>query len=369
MADAGDSKSPEGNLLRVRLPPLAWPFTYPNRAAGIIRGRPRVTCRDRIRCGLLVSLLLAFPACDRDVTDPTIRDDDVEALLVRAGLAPAGDFTVVTLLHDAIRTVQHDRGTEAARLELERIRAAGAAHEGAERRQLGIVLQVLGPGVLAEAAAETEARLARLATSIDSLPATDAAPLRATHDRAVQALALGGRAVAAGDSLDALAEITRAAALAVELRRALLLRNRVEALPELFRRARSRLEAASQQPPPQLQRHGELVERARRSVAHGKRLDTHRALQAVRAEELRLTIATLGSRTVEMVVAEVDNELERLAPLAAGKPRTQRMHAAAHDLAVRARRELTRDRPEAALDLGSHAAGLANALRLALTPR
>ena len=330
----------------------------------------QVNSRARIRPWLLLSLLLAFPACDRDITDPTLRDDDVGALLVRAGLAPAGDFTVATLLHDAIRTVQRERGTEAARLELERIRAAGVAGDSAERRQLAIVLDVLGPGVLGGAAAETGARLERLAAALDTVPAADAAPLHATHARAVQALTLGRNALAGGDSLVALAEFTRSAALAVELRRALLLRDRIEALPELFRRARARIEAASdRQPPPQLQRHGELVERARRSVAHGKRLDTHRALQAVRAEEVHLTVAVLGAPTVNTLVAKVEMELERLEPLAAGKPRMQRMHAAGKDLAVRARRELERGRPEAALDLGSHAAGLANALRLAVTPR
>lgn len=322
----------------------------------------------RTRSLFWLLLLLVLPACDRDVTDPTLRDDDVDALLARAGLTPADDFTLASLLHDAIRTVQAERGTEAARIQLERVRAAGGERDSAELQQLAIVLEVLGPHLFDRASRETRGRLVRLSATIDTLTGPDAGALRAQHAAAVAALALATRAV--DDSAAALLGITRAAELTADLRRALLLRNRVEALPELFRRARARIDSLEgDRAPLVLRRHAELMEGARASMAHGKRLETHRALHALRGEELRLTVDALGVEAVDRVVLDVTSALARLEPMVQSKPRTQRMHGAARDMVVRARRELERGRPEAALDLASHAAGLTNALMLAVTPR
>lgn len=111
------------------------------------------------RLAALCLLLLgtALGACDRDVTDPTLADDQVEALLARAGVAPAADLTLATLLHDAIRTVQQERGTAAARAELERVRRAQLLEDpdSAARGQLAVVLDLLGEATPARALATT----------------------------------------------------------------------------------------------------------------------------------------------------------------------------------------------------------------------
>ena len=91
-------------------------------------------------------------------------------------------------------------------------------------------------------------------------------------------------------------------------------------------------------------------------------------MAAVREEELRIALQVLGPECARAVVQDVGQALERLErSTRASEPRLRRMLAAATDLHVRAARSLDSGDAVAALDLGSYAAGLVNAYRLAVT--
>lgn len=301
-------------------------------------------------------------------------DGDVDALLASAGLRPAaGEYTLPSLLHDAIRTVQRERGTDAARLQLERVRGirtdAALAADSALDRQIRLVLEVMGDAMVPQALEATQARLRVLSAAMDS--ATGTSPeLAEWRARAAAQLDAAAQAQAEGNAPLALARTVAAAEAAARLRRELLAGRRVHSLPELFVQARSRIDSvAGPRAAELLAEHARLTAAARAAVAKTDRRAAHRALSAQRAEEIRLTVGTLGPDVAAAVVADVERALAALKPALGSNARLQRMHRAAHDLQVRSARELEKGQPESALDLGSHAASLTNALMFILTLR
>ena len=174
----------------------------------------------------------------------------------------------------------------------------------------------------------------------------------------------------AGDLRASLDASTRAADGLVGLRRGLLDMYRVRALPELYLQARQILTDTGGGPNPTaavvLAEHSRLAEAARLAVAGADRERAHAALAAVRGSQLRITIEALGPALAAPVVDDVAAALRELQPGEdRAPPRLRRMLRAATDLHHRARTALAAGDAVAALDLGSYAAGLVNAYRLA----
>jgi hypothetical protein len=109
---------------------------------------------------------------------------------------------------------------------------------------------------------------------------------------------------------------------------------------------------------------------ARVALRSANRGTAQAKLAAVRAEQIQVVLRVLGAQTattlVDRVAARAAQTRAVLAELdknGRDVARYQRMLREANDLNVRAATAITKGDPATALDLGSHAAGLLNALQ------
>jgi hypothetical protein len=350
------------------------------------------------RCRLVViALLLAVVSagCDTTPGDPLDARGDLAALLEESAAGPGqpAPFTLPGLLHSAVHKVHTEQGTSAARAlvsELRRLQeeariavAAGdrdraAAHLAAvHEEQLRIVLRVFGPGVVDRVIAGVSLEAARLGRAVDEAEAAGRDMHRARASLAtIQALLDDAAAAAAsGHAAAALDAATRAARYAGEVRHAVAQARRIPGLEELFDVAVARLrsEVGPDAARAALADYNALRRAADEAVRAGDRQRAHRALEKVRAEQIRFVLEVLGPDAVRRLLDavargadEVDAELAAARLAGRDVSRLARMATSARDMLIRAQTQFDDGDPASALDLASHAAGLLNAVRLGL---
>lgn len=350
--------------------------------------------RSRLLFLSVLVLALVTGACDRMPVDP---QDPASELALMPGdpsmtAGARAPLSLPALLHSAVERVYREQGASAARTlvsDLRRLHRAAqeAASEGNREEaaarlrelrdeELRIVLFVFGDAAAARVIDAVTADVARLRERLDELgaaghPLPRAAEILAeVHELLVDADVAYG----SGDARAALDAGTRAAALVAGVRARLADAARLPALEQLFERAVAQLRAhAPQQLRTALAEYHRLEQAAREAVRAGRREEAHAALQAVRREEIRIVLRVLGPGAVSQMLERARTAAGTLetALTAAGSSgrdvvRLERMMSSALDMLQRAEDAFARGEAAAALDLGSHAVGLLNAVRLAL---
>jgi hypothetical protein len=349
---------------------------------------------------VLLLCVVALTACDATLSDPLDPRGDLAALLSVDGAAgqPAGPLTLPGLLHAAVHKVYREQGgtaaralvsdlqrlleegrTAAARGEQERAAALGVA---AREEQLGIVLRVFGGSVVERVGTGVSLDAARLARAVAESAAADR-PMPRAHEllRLIDGLLAQSRLDAEeGRMLPALDAATHAAAHVERVRQSLAEAQRIPALHELFDLAAARLRAESgaesgaESAREALAPYQALRREAATAVSSGDRQRAHEALDAVRAEQIRIVLHVLGDEAVARLLDAVKGAGEEVrAALAQARAggrdlsRLERMAGTARDLVDRGRAAFSDGDPATALELASHAAGLINSVRLTLT--
>jgi hypothetical protein len=344
---------------------------------------------------LLVSV--ALTACDATPSDPLDPRADLATLLSVDGSAgQPGPHTLQGLLHAAVHRVYTEQGATAARSlvaelrrlqEQERVALARGERERAQSlqravqaEQLSVVLRVFGRAVVERVITGVALDAQRLARGVGEAEAAGRDMSRGRDLLAsIEALLASASARAAEAALmPALDAATRAAAHAESLRHALADARRIPGLQDLFELAVAHLRAelgpdAAREA---LTRYNALKRAAEEAVRVGDRERAHRALEAVRAEQIRLVLHVLGGDAVVRLIealergsAEVHAALADARAAGRDVSRLERMAATARDMILRARTAFDAGDPGTALELSSHAAGLINSVRLALTFR
>lgn len=332
-------------------------------------------------------------ACDRTPGDPLDSSHDVAALL-DADASRLSPHTLEGLLQSAVHRVYTEQGSGAARVlvaELRRLQdAERRASDGMDRdvaaqrlqalraEQVGIVLRVFGNPVVDRIRAGVTLEAARLNRGVSELEVDgrSVATARELLDTMGDLVAEADRASAAGDYPAALDAAARAAATADAVRAGMMDANRIAGLAELFDLSAARLQEENGSAATDLTRYHTLRAAADHAVRDGDRDRAQNALEAVRAEQVRVVLEVLGIEAAERLVdavrsSAIATEADVTREIAAGRDlvRIARMAAAARDMAHRAAAALSSGDPATALDLASHAAGLVNSARLALAYR
>lgn len=346
----------------------------------------------RLRSAMLLLLAAALAACENSPIEPIDEADDFALSLV--GPAPLGirpaPLTLPALLHGAIHDVYTGAGPDEARSlvrELSRLQTAARAASLAGRTEeaaslarlahaerLRIVLAVFGDATAARVLQGVRAQEAllhqRASAATDGL--RDRGHLADLLAQTAELLARADAALDLGDNhRSALDHATRAAALLDAARAALSDAARIPGLDEIFRAAAARLTTAAAEA--QLAEYTRLQLAAEKAARSGDRARAHTLLEEARAEQIRLVLTVFGADAGRRMLAQgrtaaADVLVALRSARAAGRDlsRLERMHATARDMLVRADAALAGGDARTALDLGSHAVSLLNALRLTL---
>jgi hypothetical protein len=337
---------------------------------------------------------LLVTGCDGDMSEP-LGDRDVAALLEGRGVSgqyPA--HSLPGLLQAALRSVYVEHGAGAARALVTDLRRAheqarsaqtsggdmaAAAQAATRAEELEIVLRVFGDRIVATAMAAVRSDLQRFEQDLQAEAGAAENVVRARELMAGARLGLAEaeEAVRTGDVRGALDYTVQAGAFAERARRVRLEAMRVAGLPELFDESVARMRSLNGDGTAvrsRLVAYDELQRTAEAVVRTGDRQRAHAALKAARDEQIRIVLEMLGPAAVSGVLAdaaaglsELDAELRTARRAGRDVSQLSRMATTARDLIARGHAAAAAEDPATALDLGSHAAGLVNTLRLSLT--
>lgn len=291
------------------------------------------------------------------------------------------------LIDRTVQAVEQRQGPEAAADMRDRLTVAIGGGErvaaddgvtsltGADTTAIETVLRVLGPASVAETLEAARAALPRLAARL-ALGEAMGVDMTRPHALLRRSQALVQEAEAArdrGDPVHALQKATTASSL---LEAATQLIVRLDRLPTLEESVAAALREARQQDGDGQMRgllvgYDSLLSAAAAALQHRDRDAAYRALQALRAERVRLVIQLRGPVAVRELVTALDRRLALVQnSLAAAREQQpgrdlvalEQMARTADELELRARRALQRGDAATALDLGSHVAGIVNTL-------
>jgi hypothetical protein len=341
---------------------------------------------------------LSFSACDGDLSEPLADRADLASFLNGSSVGTHfPSHSLSGLLFSAIRKVYTEQGAGAARAVVNDLRrlqeevrltqmasdreAAASRMLAVRAEELEIVLRVFGGSIVETVISAVRSDAAALQPLVEALPAGDPARARATDLLAQLGahLAQAERAASAGAGRRALDEATRAAAFSERVGQVLAETRRVAGLQELFDAAVAKLHAVStgedggDDVRSSLAAYNELQREAQQAVRTADRDRAHGALKAERDEQIRIVLDVLGPAAAHRLIdaaqrglVELDASLKAARSAGRDVSRLSRMSATARDLLVRAGAALAAGDAHTALDLGSHAAGLINSLRLGL---
>lgn len=340
-----------------------------------------------VTTGLLIG---AIVGCDRAPTEPPIAE--IEALLA-AGAPASGSFatsnTLPALFREAVATVEKAEGRRGVETLLadwqslhEQLKdeAPTAPRSAIEARlaairseELRVVRQVLGDAVVTRVLTDVNINLAEARSQMTRAAASGSDITAATSmvGQIRENLSGARGALLVRDIHEALDHATEAAAQMAGLRYHLVELRRVAGLETLVPRA---VETLKREPDARarsaLARLEAVETQARAALRSGDRQQAHASLARVRTEQIRIVQRVYGSgeaeRLVKQVAARAVEMRTTLADLdAAGIDivKHQRMLRQAVDLNKRAAMSLATGDSGSAFDLGSHAAGLLNALQ------
>lgn len=337
---------------------------------------------------LLTFCCLFLPAaCDRAPTEPRLREI---ADVVAAADNTSSRTTLPALLSQVAARVEleeGDIGVQTAFAEWKKLQNQLKAEAVASDRaaiqaklaaihaeELRIVLRELGSSVVTSVISETNVGATEAATAITAAQANGAdvgraliitQQIRRTTSQATQALM-------AQEYTRALDLATQAASLLNSLNYFLVELRRIDGIETLYPRAIASITeaqgtAAADAIAAQVTA---LDAEARAALRASDRPGAQLKLNEVRAAQIRVVLAVLGPETARTLVTQVDTRIAKARVLLgeleqSGREvvKPQRMLREANDLNVRAATALAKGDHATALDLGSHAAGLLNALQ------
>ena len=319
-------------------------------------------------------LLLAVAAgCER-AADPVVVEERLPAARRTAN-------TLQSLFEEAMRVEQHRRGPAALESALDmwearqaEVRAAHATGDPAavqarlqamRNEEIRFVLGVFGSGVVTRVLSETNVALAnarvRLIEAARQGAQTASAEISAEE---ISQLLSRATSLVSRDPVRALDLAAEAARLLAGIDDAIIELRRLRGVETLFPEIAPRLKAED------LRAHVRLQSQAHAALRSGDRHLASRQLAAVRAEEIRLVLKATGDaasgrllQQVDGSIAEMRLSVQALKATGTDAIRRERMLATAIDLYEQAETAEAEGDHAKALDLGSHAAGLLNALR------
>ncbi|HEX6559404.1 MAG TPA: hypothetical protein VF021_08070 [Longimicrobiales bacterium] len=342
---------------------------------------------------LAVIALITLPAvaCDRAPTDPNL---DVASLIAASGAVANGDLKPVTttlpaLFREAIAITQEQQGRvgvdallgqwrdlqdDLTRIAPTSDRATVQARlDAIHAEELRIVLRVLGDPVVGRVIADASAGLATAETHLS----TSAKPQDALQASAVVAQArekmAGARAAAAANDLPRALDLgAQAVTLVSGLNFYLVELQRINGLEHLFPKAVAALQDGASNGKAQ-----DLLAAAERSsiaaraaLRDGDRQTAQKELDQARADQIDVVLTVLGAGVANQLVSQTARRSALLRDVigsldAGGRDvtRLKRMLNEATDLSRRAKLAFDKGDAATALDLGSHSAGMLNALQ------
>jgi hypothetical protein len=345
----------------------------------------------------LLALAVAMAtACEQTPVDPTGGSMDLTAVLFgdEAAALTGVPMSLPALVQSAIFKVYNEQGAQAARtmvMDLRRLQEQARTADSSGNRelaatrqralhaeQISMVLNVFGGDVAGHV---IEAVRADLTLLEDRLPDVAHNGRDGAVDRARDLLAqvrelLTDAEVAAesGARRAGLDAATRAAAMTESVRHAFAESLRLPGLDDLLGSARHSLrETARTEATRAL---FDDVERlrlaAQDAVRTGDRQRAHAALAAVRSAQIRIVLQVLGPAVVRDMLdgatasaAALKTDIAAVRHSGRDVTRLERMLSSARDMLLQAETAFADGDSAGALDLGSHAVGLINALRLA----
>lgn len=337
---------------------------------------------------LLVFLGVAAMAagCDRTPTDAA----DIAAMLVAADPALANsralNSTLPALFRESIAKVESANGRRAVDLMLQDWRAlqdelkteaptasraaVQAKLDAIHQEELRIVERALGKRVITRLIGDGNVGVAEARAHIIAAEAAgvDLSAARSVADQVEAKLGAARIALQNANSRAALDAATAASTTLAGLRYYLVEGRRIAGLESLLPKAMARLEAGGDRAT--MEKLATLKAQTNAALRTGDRSAAHERLAELRAEHIRLVLRELGTDATSQLVqdvteraAEVHASLLSLKERGRDVAKLQRMAREAVDLNTRARAALKKGDAATALDLGSHAAGLLNAVQ------
>lgn len=314
--------------------------------------------------------------CDRTPTGV----DDVGRLL------PNSSSTLPALFRESITKVEHAQGPRAVdnlllqwrtlqeELKTEAPTASRAATQAKlaaiHNEELKIVEKVLGPRVITRLIGDLNVGLAEARAHVMGAQAggADMSSAWSVMQEIESKLSAARTAVAASKNREALDAATSATATLAGLRYFLVEGRRISGLESLLPRIAEQLK--QQNDTETLARLEQLKRETSRALRSSDRTAAQLKLAELRRQNIAVVLQVLGAEAAERIIDDVDvRAREVLATVAALKAsgrdivKLERMTREAIDLNTRARAALKKGDAETALDLGSHAAGILNAVQ------
>jgi hypothetical protein len=349
------------------------------------------------RCCFAVVLLvlLAASACDHAAVDPLDPTVDVTSLLlsdVTAADATAS-LAMPGLLHAAVRKVYVEQGIDAARALVaplrslhEQLRATANDGDGSagsaelqrlHAEEIRLILHVFGDALAGRVIAAVRTDAVVLAHTVAELESAGRTmqPARESLTRIEAFVAEGTAFIGVGDAASALGTAGRAANELDAVRRSLVSAAVLPTVHTLFEDALARLRMTDPDMAERaLEQHRALERGAQQAISSSNRDWAHAAVDVVRRDQIRFVLSVLGTAAAERVIVAVEAayadataDVDRAEAAGSDVFRLERMLDTARDLHARAGVALGTGDAARALDLGSHAANLINAVRVALS--
>ena len=317
-------------------------------------------------------LILALAACEQATTDPSIRAEYAAAVAGRPNTLPA-------LLGEALLVAQRQQGNEAVAALLtdweNRQAEVRATHTAGDRsavqlklqalhaEEIRIVLKVFGPDIVPRVIQESQRNLVNTSARLQE-SARDGVARAQVSTEEIQEMLERANGLSTQDPERALALVTQATEQLAAIDELLTSLRSVRSIETLFPEAAQKLSPAA------LARHSQLQRTAALALGKDTRAEASLKLEAVRAEEIRIVLATFGNEIAAQILDEADAairdtrlKLNLMKDNGRDVLRLQRMLKSATDFYNHARTAEQVADYATALDHGSHAAGLLNSLQ------
>jgi hypothetical protein len=285
------------------------------------------------------------------------------------------------LLGDALLAAQRDHGNkrvaalltdwEARQAEVRALHDAGDRAavqrklQALKNEEIRIVLNVFGPEIVPRVIRESYRNLANANVRIHQSARDDAEHVQAQATaQQIHSMLERASTLSESDPERALAVATQAAEQLAAIDDLIINLQRVRGIETLFPLAAQKLSAED------LARHSHLQRVSALALSSNDRTDSNEKLAALRAEEIRIVLATLGNEASVQLLQEAETalrdarvKLDLMKQSGQDVLRLQRMYKSATDFYNHARTAEQAGDHVTALDHGSHAAGLLNSLR------
>lgn len=344
----------------------------------------------RLLFSVTLFLAAAITACDRAPTEPRLRGLVDLIAANEKGTTASASSTLPALLSQAVAKLEKEEGhvgVETAFADWTKLQdqlqaqvvasdrsAVQAKLAAIHAEELRIVLRELGQSVVTRVLSETNVGMAEAGALIVNAQAAGEDMSRALTiaQQVRRTSAAASKALAADEYVKALDLATQSASLLNGLTYFLVELRRIDGIEALYPRAVGQIASTKGAAAADaLTADVKVLDAAARTALRSANRSTAQAkLSAVRAEQIQVVLDVLGERAATTLVERVATRISQTRAVLSELDRSgrdvaryQRMLREANDLNVRAATAISKGDPATALDLGSHAAGLLNALQ------